>query len=272
MSSVLLSFDTEEFDVPREHGVDIPLEESMRISRHGINRVLDVLEANGVRATFFCTSNFAENAPEEMERIMKGGHEIAAHGCDHWNPKPSDVQNSKRILEKITGREVLGYRQPRMFPVSESEIARCGYLYNSSLNPTFIPGKYMHLSTPRTPFMLDGVLQIPASVTPWVRFPMFWLSLHHLPASLYRRLARRCLRHDGHFTTYFHPWEFYPTGDRKDLKLSFVHNRNAGERMVSRLDALVKDLKATGAEFETYTPFARRKIAALEGNQSNIAE
>lgn len=33
--NILLSFDFEEFDVPREHGVVIPMEESMRISRQG---------------------------------------------------------------------------------------------------------------------------------------------------------------------------------------------------------------------------------------------
>lgn len=261
---VLLSFDTEEFDVPREHGVDISMEESMRISRTGTIRILDVLRNNGVRATFFCTTNFASNAPDVMERIVAEGHEVAAHGCDHWHPVPDDVANSKRVLEKLTGLKVRGYRQPRMFPVSEKEIARCGYLYNSSLNPTFIPGKYMHLTTPRTPFMLDGVLQIPASVTPWVRFPLFWLSYHHLPGALYRAMVRRTLRHDGYFTTYFHPWEFFDTGARPDLKLSFVHNRRAGLPMVSRLDALVRDLKKMGAEFVTFTPFAEERIKLLE--------
>lgn len=61
---VLLSFDTEEFDVPREHGVDFPLEEAMKVSVYGTNKILDVLKANGVHATFFCTGNFASHAPE----------------------------------------------------------------------------------------------------------------------------------------------------------------------------------------------------------------
>lgn len=260
---VLLSFDTEEFDVPHERGVDITLEESVSISEAGTNRILDVLEANGVKATFFCTTNFARNAPATMRRIIAGGHEVAAHGCDHWCPKASDPEESRRVLRELTGAEVLGYRQPRMFPVSDEDIARAGYIYNSSLNPTFIPGKYMHLTTPRTPFMRDGVLQIPAGVTPLVRFPLFWLSYHHLPARLYRALVRRTLRHDGHFTTYFHPWEFQPIGERKDFRLSFLHTRHSGEGMVSRLDALVKDLLAMGADFTTYTPFARRKIEEL---------
>ena len=67
---VLLSFDTEEFDVPREHGVDYSLEEGMQVSVTGTNRNLDVLQRNGVRATFFCTGNFATHAPEVMKRII----------------------------------------------------------------------------------------------------------------------------------------------------------------------------------------------------------
>ena len=138
---ILLSFDTEEFDVPREHGVDFPLDKAMEVSVYGTNKILDCLKKNGVRATFFCTSNFAENAPEVMRRIMDEGHEVAAHGCDHWQPQVSDVSRSKEILERLTGRKIEGYRQPRMFPVSDEEIERMGYLYNSSLNPAFIPGR-----------------------------------------------------------------------------------------------------------------------------------
>lgn len=255
---VLLSFDTEEFDVPKERGVDIPLPESMRISEHGTNRILDVLERHGAVATFFCTTVFAENASATMRRIIDNGHEVASHGCDHWHPVPEDVITSRARLQQLTGTPVLGFRQPRMFAVSDADIRRAGYLYNSSLNPTFIPGHYMHLNKPRTPFINDGVVQIPTAVTPLVRFPLFWLAYHHLPAQLYRRLALRCLRHDGYFTTYFHPWEFYDTGSRKDLKLSFVHNRNAGEEMVRRLDALVETFLNVGAEFSTYTPFAKK--------------
>ncbi len=56
---VLLSFDTEEFDVPREHGVEIPFARSVAISVEGTVRILDALKHGGVRATFFCTADFA---------------------------------------------------------------------------------------------------------------------------------------------------------------------------------------------------------------------
>ena len=253
---ILLSFDTEEFDVPREHGVDFTLEEGMKVSVEGTRRILDVLKTNGVRATFFCTGNFAEHAPEVVRRIVDEGHEVASHGVDHWQPKETDFARSKEIVERVAGRTVNGYRQPRMFPVVESEIKRAGYRYNSSLNPAFIPGRYMHLTAPRTWFVEDGVMQIPASVTPWLRFPLFWLSLHNLPEVLYHWMVRRTLRHDGYFATYFHPWEFYDLKEHPEFRMPFIIRNNSGRQMVQRLDSLIRMLKGRRYEFITYNEFA----------------
>lgn len=253
---ILLSFDTEEFDVPREHGVDFTLEEGMKVSVEGTHRILDVLKTNGVRATFFCTGNFAEHAPEVVRRIVDDGHEVACHGVDHWQPKETDFALSKEIVERVAGRTVNGYRQPRMFPVVESEIKRAGYRYNSSLNPAFVPGRYMHLTAPRTWFVEDGVMQIPASVTPWLRFPLFWLSLHNLPEVLYHWMVRRTLKHDGYFATYFHPWEFYDLKEHPEFRMPFIIRNNSGGQMVQRLDSLIRMLKGRRYEFITYNEFA----------------
>lgn len=255
---VLLSFDTEEFDVPREHGVDFSLDEGMKVSIEGTNRILDMLAANQVKATFFCTGNFAQNAPMVMMRILNEGHEVACHGVDHWAPQPSDFVQSKQIVEQVTGRKVYGYRQPRMFPVDDAEIRRAGYQYNASLNPAFIPGRYMHLSEPRTWFMKEGTLQIPASVTPWVRFPLFWLSLHNLPWTWYKVLTNWTLRHDGYFVTYFHPWEFYDLNSHPEFKMPWYIRKNSGERMVERLDRLIKQFKKHHYEFMTFHEFAEK--------------
>lgn len=261
---ILLSFDTEEFDVPREHGVDYDtLKEGMEVSVYGTNRILDCLKENGVKATFFCTGNFATHAPEVMKRIMDEGHEVACHGVDHWNPKATDFEVSKQMVEKATGRTVAGYRQPRMFPVSDSEIARMGYRYNSSLNPAFIPGRYMHLTCPRTYFMKNGVMQIPASVTPWTRFPLFWLALHNLPESLYHWMVCRVLKHDGYFVTYFHPWEFYALDEHPELRMPFIIRNHCGEQLYGRLDRLIKMLKKKGYPFLTFTEFVNVKSSQL---------
>ena len=253
---VMLSFDTEEFDIPREQGRIIPLKEKIRVSEEGTNRILDILQSEGVHATFFCTTTLLLNAPKLGERIINEGHEMASHGCDHGDPQPEHVIESKKILEDKFGVRIHGYRQPRMFAVDNNTLKNEGYSYNSSLNPAFIPGRYMHLNVSRVPFMQDGILQIPASVTPWFRFPLFWLSEHHLPMWLYETFVRRTLRHDGFFNTYFHPWEFVKILGVPEYGVPYIIGHNAGEPMQKRLRHLIRTLQSEGAEFITYNEFA----------------
>ncbi len=252
---ILLSFDIEEFDVPLEHGVNLSMEEQIRISVEGTHRILDCLKSNQVKATFFCTANFAVRAPEVIERILSEGHEVASHGYFHSTFDVGDLKKSKERLEELTGMKIRGYRQARMMPVPESEIYKAGYEYNSSLNPTFIPGRYMNLSAPRTCFMKEKVLQIPASVTPFLRFPLFWLSCHNLPTSLYRWLCRRTRAHDGYLVVYFHPWEFYPLNEHPELKLPFIIRNGSGEEMVRRLDKFIHSFKQKERRFLTLAEF-----------------
>lgn len=252
---VLLSIDAEEFDVPKEQGVDISIEDSMKVSTEGACRVLDIFKEAGVRATFFCTVTFAEHAPAVMERIVKEGHEVASHGMVHWQPQASGIAESKPRLEVISGTAVNGYREPRMLGTDDEVIERAGFLYNSSLHPTFIPGRYMRFNIPRTPFRQGGVLQIPASVTPGIRLPLFWLACHHYPQWLYKKLCLWTLHHDSLFTTYFHPWEFYPLADHREWRIPYIIRRNSGEEMARRLQALIQTLKRDGAQFITFSEY-----------------
>ena len=119
----------------------------------------------------------------------------------------------------------------------------------------------MHLSTPRTCFTENnGIIQIPASVSPLLRIPMFWLALHNFPLWYYKRLARRILKHDGYFNTYFHPWEFYPLSEHPELKMPFIIRHNSGDKMFDRLKNVILYLKEQGAEFRTYSELANHYI------------
>lgn len=254
---VLLSFDTEEFDLPREHGVDISLDEGMTVSVSGTERILDILKRSQVKATFFCTVNFVKSAPQVMRRIIDEGHEVASHSVDHWHQSKGDAARSKQLLEQACGCQVNGFRQPRMFPVDDMELEQAGYLYNSSLHPAFIPGRYMNLNVPRTPFMQGKVLQIPTSVSPWFRLPVFWLACHNYPQWLYRRLCSWTLRHDGQFVIYFHPWEFYALNDHPEWHIPYIIRRNSGDGMAQRLEALIAAFKRKQAQFVTFTQFVQ---------------
>src|SRR5471030_71025 len=205
---ITLGFDVEEFDMPFEYGKTLPFSEQLSISTTGTLLILNLLRETGIKATFFCTAHYALHQPGIIKQIADAGHEIASHGYYHLDFKPQHLEQSKTVLEQLSGAKITGYRMARMMPVDELEIKKAGYTYNSSLNPTWIPGRYNNLKKPRTWFFDQGVLQIPASVSSSVRFPLFWLTFHNLPLSLIKQMSTGAIKKDGYLNLYFHPWEF----------------------------------------------------------------
>lgn len=147
-----------------------------------------------------------------------------------------------------------------MYAVDNNELANCGYRYNASLNPTFIPGHYSHLRVSRIPWVENGVVQIPTSVSPYFRIPMFWLALHHFPLNIYLWLMKRIVNHDNGFNTYFHPWEFYPLNEHSELKIPYFKRRKSGMEMEQRLKQIIDFAKVRGYNFGTYREYANETL------------
>lgn len=232
---ILLGFDVEEFDMPFEYGKSIPFDEQLEISTRGTNVILGLLKQKSIKVTFFCTANYAINRPETIKKMVADGHEIASHGYYHSDFKVEHLRQSKLALEDISGTEVTGFRMARMMPVDEAEIAKAGYYYNSSINPTWLPRRYNNFDKPRTWFYDHDVLQIPASVLPLVRFPLFWLSFHNLPLSLLKRMASATHKKDGYLNLYFHPWEFTNLHDKEKYGFPAYVSKNSGEAFARRI-------------------------------------
>lgn len=81
-------------------------------------------------------------------------------------------------------------------------------------------------------------MEIPTSVTPWLRIPLFWLAFHNYPWWMYKLLCRWTHRHDGLFVIYFHPWEFVELAEHPEWKVPAIIKRGAGKQMVKRLSAM----------------------------------
>lgn len=245
---IYLTFDIEEFDSPFRHCQSLSFDEQMDISKKGTITILNKLQEHEVKATFFCTAIFAINAPELIERITSEGHEIASHGYYHNQFDPIHIRESKEALEQISGKRVKGFRMAYMVDCDPQKISEAGYEYDSSLNPTFIPGKYNNWSKPRTIFPENNIWQIPASVSPKLRIPLFWLSLHNLPMAYYTYLCQKTLKNDGYLNIYLHPWEFEEL-DSPEIDLPWYVKRNSGQKLLNRLDLLINIFKLQNVKF-----------------------
>ncbi|EJL68238.1 polysaccharide deacetylase family protein [Chryseobacterium populi] len=254
---VLLSFDIEEFDMPLEYKGEIPFEKQISISQTGLERILDILKKHQAKATFFSTVVFAENSKHLIGRLISEGHELASHTWFHSEFEEKHLKESREKLEELFSTEVTGLRMPRMMPVDEKAVEKAGYSYNSSINPTFLPGRYNNLKVSRIYFWKDNVMQIPASVSPNFRIPLFWLSFHNFPLSFYKKLASDTLKKDNYLNIYFHPWEFAEIKDEA-FKLPGFTVKNSGKEMVERFDKFIGWLKNKNYTFGTFQEFQKR--------------
>lgn len=244
--------------MPFEYGKEIAFDEQLAISTEGTNKILAILTKHNIKATFYTTANYALNKPDIIAKMVSAGHEIASHGYYHSDFKPEHLKQSKDALEQLSGQTVKGYRMARMMPVDEQEIFKAGYQYNSSINPTYLPGRYNNFKKPRTWFYQDGVLQLPSSVSPLIRFPLFWLSFHNLPMGLLKWLSKITHRKDGYLNLYFHPWEF--TDLKKPEKFGFPGyvSKNTGLAFEKRIDSFIAWGIKRGYRFSTTGEFVER--------------
>jgi peptidoglycan/xylan/chitin deacetylase (PgdA/CDA1 family) len=157
---VLLSFDVEEFDMPLEYNFLISPEEQMQVGKKGLDAIAPVLDNLQIQTTLFTTANFAMHYPGDI-RELAANHEIASHTFFHADFSNEHLLLSKNKLEEISGQTVTGLRMPRMRKVSMDEVKKAGYGYDSSVNPTWLPGRYNNFHLPRTQYSDGGMTRIP---------------------------------------------------------------------------------------------------------------
>jgi peptidoglycan/xylan/chitin deacetylase (PgdA/CDA1 family) len=82
-------------------------------------RVLDVLKAERLRATFFVVGREAERHPEVVRRIVAEGHELGHHSYFHGAPSRTspgqlmdEVRRTRDVLARVAGRSPTLFRPP----------------------------------------------------------------------------------------------------------------------------------------------------------------
>lgn len=249
---ILLSFDVEEFDMPLEYGHIISPHEQLQVGKLGLDKLMPILQDPTLRMTLFTTANFANHYSKTIYELSQR-HEIASHTYYHSTYTPQDLKNSRERLAEIVQKDVLGLRMPRMKQVPIAEIVHAGYLYDASIHPTWLPGRYNNLHLPTKLYSEESLIRIPASVSTCCRIPLFWLSFKIFPYSLYLKLARHSLQKEGFLSLYFHPWEFV---DIRSYGLPNYTTQGCQSTLFDRLNHLISDLKSVG-EFITYQEFSK---------------
>ncbi|MCX6031071.1 MAG: polysaccharide deacetylase family protein [Chloroflexi bacterium] len=113
----------------------------------GIPRLLALFDRYGIRATFFVCGRDAAAQGETIRELIRRGHEVANHSLAHRNgfarlspaEKITDIATAGEQISQVTGERPVGFKAPgfSFSPDLPGVLAELGYLYDSSLLPTF---------------------------------------------------------------------------------------------------------------------------------------
>ena len=255
---ILFSIDLEEFDIPEEYGQSLPLQTKLEVSLKGMQSLEKLMEKYEIVSTIFSTAFWAQKHPDYVKHLS-GKHEIASHTYYHDRFETEDLARSRTVLSAITGKVVLGVRMPLMQDIDVEHVSAAGYLYDSSLHPTWLPGRYNNFRSDRTLHKRNSLWILPASVTPIARIPVFWLAFKNIPFHIYTRMCDSILKKDGYLVLYFHPWEF---ADLSSFKLPSMIKRRDGAALLHKLDKLFSYFSSMGHTFDSHLNFIKEKIAS----------
>jgi polysaccharide deacetylase family protein (PEP-CTERM system associated) len=273
-------------DLENTPRVDSWHEYESRIERNTYG-LLDLLDAKGVKATFFYLGWIGEKFPALVQDTAARGHEIASHGYAHElvyeiSPKAfrDDIHRAKSILEDAFGGLVEGYRAPGFSitpqtPWAWDILREEGHRYDSSIfasrrgfggDPDAFPEPHVRASGS------GGVVAMPLRPARALGRSLMFSGggyLRLLPTSAITFLADRLARPDAPIIYYVHPREIDIEQPRLPMplvrqfksyvnlattrgKLEHLFSRYQFERMIDWVNAHELSLPQLGAPMRAH--------------------
>lgn len=233
---------------------------------------LDMLDEEGVKVTFFCVGEIADENAGILREIARRGHALGCHGLDHGLLTGKDLEQfvdetrrARAMIEAAAGREITGYRAS-CFTMERDKldaVRRLGFTYDSSRIRFAQHPLYRNLDlsgfaqVEDLVYVQDGFTEyeiptldvmgysIPISGGGYLRLLPFWLL--RVLLGLYAR------KHEN-FTIYVHPFELtdVPLPLPKGLGKATTFRCLVGRRgNLKKLRKVIRWLKKRGARFIT---------------------
>lgn len=224
----ILTFDIEDwFHILDNPSTSKPENWSNFTSRfeQSLDFILDALEKNNQKATFFILGWMAQKYPKQIQRISDKGYHLGTHSFAHQlvyqqkkNAFEEDLKKSIFELENLTGRKIDAYRAPG-FSIKEGQVwaleklIEYGIRYDSSI----FPAARGHGGFKSFPVSSPAIIQLNNGEL--FEFPLnsklFFNKKIIFSGGGYFRLVplpilKRWFKNSGYVMTYFHPRDFDP--------------------------------------------------------------
>ncbi len=263
MSTNIMSVDLEDYYC------DLPFSEWSNYESRVVQNthvILDLFKKYDVKSTFFVLGYIAEKFPDLIKEIIEQEHEIASHGYAHIDIRKvseesfeSDLKKSINILERITGKNVIGFRAP-FFSIDKNsfwafKILNKYVIYDSSIFPIRsllygVPNAPRRIYRPSldNPLIEDqagNLIEIPLATH---RIPLFGnipiaggFYLRFLPYQYLKFGINRLIKNNQHVMMYIHPKDLDPNMPKiRGYSWHYYYNLKSG---LKKFEKILKDFK-----------------------------
>jgi len=237
----ILTFDIEDWWVYDYYKIGNKQDWLPRLNYY-LDRLLDILDEQDMKATFFILGEVAQSYPDVVTRINSRKHHIGCHSFSHkfWsNPTPEEVQydtyKALDIIENIIGKKVNTYRAPA-FSITEKNswilaiLAENGIEYDCSIFPTTRSYGGFPIYKTREPAIINiegqRIKEFPIAPTTFFRKEVVYSGGGYFRLFPYNKICS-FINASNYVMTYFHIKDF--DKDQKRTYRSFE-----GENAISR--------------------------------------
>ena len=235
----------------------------------GLNAYIDILNAAGIKGTFFVVAELLERHPDLIDVIKSGGMDVGLHGLTHKNPVDIEAGEFKRqiavaktMLEQAAKESVYAYRAPSYAMDDERfKIIRdlgfkvdSGHI-NSNLNSRYVKFSLDGFEHVGDSIYVDGdFTEIEPSAQKFLnkKFPLGGGAFRILPWVFIKRLIKKYIKRHNVLVFFIHPFE---VSGKKCPKIKGLGFKNKirftfGRKSVrKKIEKTIKLLKRHGFEF-----------------------
>ncbi len=280
-------------------------ETGLKVWKEGMPVLLDIYDKYDIKSTFYVTGHIASLYPGIVKMIVEKGHELGSHSWSHekhhgldvldYNGQLNQLTRSKKLLEDISGQEVISFRSPalRLNQFSARAIIDAGYKTDSSVASQRFDmfmsfgglKKLKWLFAPRLPYRVkdtnifkkgnSSLVEVPLSAT---FFPHVATTMRVFPGitAFQRHLLNMESKINGKPIVFdIHPNEFIDESDEpreisrrssnpvsyflQDFVRSKLKIKNLGEKAIPLYEKQIEFFKKRGYKFTTVKEYCEMK-------------
>ncbi|MEY8592994.1 MULTISPECIES: polysaccharide deacetylase family protein [unclassified Butyricimonas] len=230
-----------------------------------LERILDILEEHGYKATFFILGEMARCAPDVVRKIDRAGHHIGSHSNSHtflykfdYAGAEEDTRVGIDSIEQLIGRKITAYRAPA-FSISDENkyIFEILHKYGIEIDSSVFPanrsfGGFNNFQTDRPAIVEYNGIRIKEYPIPMVT--LCGKSVAYSGGGYFRLfpygMIRSFVREHDYVMTYFHMKDFdnkqerrYKGWEREPAAIRYFKTYYGLKGSFGKFQKLVKDFE-----------------------------